>query len=255
MSVIFFFMLFVLGIGSAVGLLSNLTTNIQDAFPTVKHWMIAAICSICGFFIGLLYITRGGLHVLSLADYFGGTMLVFFLATLEIVGVFWIYGLEDFCLDVEFMLKRKISCFWRVSWLIVMPFFMISISIYLAVTLRSPKIDNEHDFPNYALVGGWGLFLVGFAQIFLWVVVLYFKDFGKFKGKISFLKFLVTRSEKWAPKNAEICEKWENYKFEFEKRKFFYIQKHNVPWIVEKWWIVSGKYPLGVTKTMQRFLE
>lgn len=254
MSIIFFFMLFILGIGSAVGLISNLTTNLNDAWPKIKHWKIAAICSVFGFLIGLVYITQGGLHVLTLADYFGGTMLVFFLATFEIVGVFWIYGLENFCWDVEFMLKRKISWFWRISWFIVMPFFMISISIYLAINLENPKIDNSREYPSYALIGGWLLFSIGFAQIFLWIVVIYFREFQAFHGKISFLTYLTSKSIRWSPKSEEICEKWEIYRFEIEKRKLIYIKKHKVPWLIQKFWILTGNYPIGITKGINKYL-
>jgi solute carrier family 6 amino acid transporter-like protein 5/7/9/14 len=256
MSVIFFFMLFVLGVGSAVGLISNITTNLKDSFPRVAQWKIAAACSTVGFFIGLLYITQGGLHILSLADYFGGTLLVFFLATLEIVGAFWIYGLENFSWDVEFMLKRKISWFWRVSWVAIMPFFMISISVYLAVKLESPKIDGEREFPAYALAGGWSLFIIGCLQIVLWIFIVYFCDYKKPRGiQISFAGFLVTKNEKWAPKNADVREKWENYKDEMTRRKLIFIRKHKVPWLVQKSWIVTGNYPAGITKGMQKFVQ
>lgn len=210
MSVIFFFMLFVLGVGSAVGLVSNITTNLKDAFPAIAQWKIAGACSVVGFVIGLLYITRGGLHILSLADYYGGTLLVFLLATLEIIGAFWIYGLENFSWDVEFMLKRRISCFWRISWAIIMPFFMISISIYLALKLESPKIDGKQEFPLYALAGGWTLFAIGCLQIFFWIFYVYFFDYRNCQINnlnISFLRFLVSKNEKWAPKDTEIREK------------------------------------------------
>lgn len=255
MSIIFFFMLFVLGVGSAVGLLSNLSTNLQDMFPKFKYWQIALVCSICGFLIGLLYITQGGLHVLSLADYFGGTMLVFFLATFEIVGIVWIYGLENFCWDVEFMLKRKITAFWRISWFFVIPFFMIIISIYLAITMKNPKIDSQHEFPTYALVGGWGLLIFGLFQLILWIIISYFRDYKVWNMKVTFGEFLTMKSDKWKPKNLEMREKWEAYKFEIERRKLIYIQKHQVPWLVQKWWIITGNYPIGIIKGMQKFLH
>lgn len=75
-------MLFVLGVGSAVGLQSSIVTNLLDIFPKVKQWQMAAICCITGFLVGLIYITPGGQWMLNLVDHFGGTFLIFALAIL-----------------------------------------------------------------------------------------------------------------------------------------------------------------------------
>ena len=127
---LFFFMLFVLGVGSAVGLQSSIVTNLMDISPKTKQWKMAGICSILGFLIGLIYITPGGQYMLQLVDYFGGTFLIFALAIFELVGIFWIYGIENFCWDLEFMLKRPVTPFWRLSWFILTPAIMITILIY-----------------------------------------------------------------------------------------------------------------------------
>lgn len=67
-AVLFFFMLFVLGVGSAVGLLSGVITNIMDHLPKgkFKYWQVAAIGSLVGFLTGLVYITPGGQWILTL---------------------------------------------------------------------------------------------------------------------------------------------------------------------------------------------
>jgi solute carrier family 6 (neurotransmitter transporter, glycine) member 5/9 len=91
-AVLFFFMLFVLGVGSAVALCSAITTAIWDEFPTVKYWKVAAVATFTGFLMGLVYVTPGGQWVLTLVDHFGGTFLIFALAIVEIVVIFWIYG-------------------------------------------------------------------------------------------------------------------------------------------------------------------
>lgn len=56
-SVLFFFMLFVLGIGSVVALQSAVVTAICDQFKTIAYWKIALGASIIGFFTGLPYLT------------------------------------------------------------------------------------------------------------------------------------------------------------------------------------------------------
>uniref|UniRef100_T1GV02 Sodium-dependent nutrient amino acid transporter 1 n=1 Tax=Megaselia scalaris TaxID=36166 RepID=T1GV02_MEGSC len=59
-SVLFFFMLFVLGVGTEVALVSGLVSALADRFTTVKYWVFALSVCISGFLCGLVYITPGG---------------------------------------------------------------------------------------------------------------------------------------------------------------------------------------------------
>lgn len=56
-SVMFFFMLFVLGIGSNIAMCSCIVTAIRDQFPRVKAWQAVLIVAVVGFSIGLFYVT------------------------------------------------------------------------------------------------------------------------------------------------------------------------------------------------------
>nr|CAI5822968.1 unnamed protein product [Callosobruchus analis] len=56
-AIMFFFMLFVLGIGSLQALQGTLNTAIKDAFPSIANWKISACTATCCFLIGLLYMT------------------------------------------------------------------------------------------------------------------------------------------------------------------------------------------------------
>jgi len=56
-SVMFFAMLFVLGIGSEVGLASAIISIVHDQFPKIRYWHIAAGTCLCEFLIGLIYVT------------------------------------------------------------------------------------------------------------------------------------------------------------------------------------------------------
>lgn len=56
-AILFFFMLYVLGIGSLVALQGCVNTVFKDAFPNLEMWKISGLTSIAGFLIGLMYIT------------------------------------------------------------------------------------------------------------------------------------------------------------------------------------------------------
>ena len=42
--------------------------------------------------LGLVYTTPAGQPILELVDYHGGSLLILFLAVLEIIGLAWIYS-------------------------------------------------------------------------------------------------------------------------------------------------------------------
>ena len=125
-AVLFFLMLITLGLGSAVGFMSAVTTTIFDSFPHVnKEWCLNCFtrlssstnictkkslflnrnfntpivqkdilkgCCLAGYGLGLFYVTPGGQIMLEMVDYYGGTILILALASCEIIAFNWIYG-------------------------------------------------------------------------------------------------------------------------------------------------------------------
>jgi solute carrier family 6 (neurotransmitter transporter, glycine) member 5/9 len=57
-SILFFFMLYVLGIGSNVAMTSCLVTEIKDHFHQVKNWQATLIVAIFGTIFGSIYYTQ-----------------------------------------------------------------------------------------------------------------------------------------------------------------------------------------------------
>jgi len=91
-AVLFFLMLFTLGIGSAVSLAGCVITIICDAFPNWKRWAVVTFICCAGFILGLIYVTPGGQFVLEVVDFFGGGFIVFVIAIIETAAICWIYG-------------------------------------------------------------------------------------------------------------------------------------------------------------------
>jgi len=56
-SVLFFLMLYILGIGSAVALAGAVITIFCDSFPHIKYWKVALVTCVAGFICGLVYVT------------------------------------------------------------------------------------------------------------------------------------------------------------------------------------------------------
>lgn len=236
MAIFFFVMLFTLGVGSAVGLLSNLNRNLKDFFPKLEEWQRPLIGAFCGFLIGLIYVTHGGSHMVDLVDHFGGQFLVFALATLELIGVVWIYGLENLCWDVEFMLKRKVTPFWRISWFIVMPLFLIMMSV---VFIHKMAI-KELKFPAWAMTLGWTLFAIGLGLVLFSIAYIVHQ---KRDDKDSTLKFLISPNPEWAPENNSVKAEWITFKENKLRQRELITQECEHSWLQQKYWLLMGKYP------------
>ena len=64
-AILFFFMLFVLGVGSLIALKGCAFTVILDAFPHLKTWHVSFCTAVVGFLVGLVYITPVSSFLLS----------------------------------------------------------------------------------------------------------------------------------------------------------------------------------------------
>ncbi|XP_052899239.1 sodium-dependent nutrient amino acid transporter 1-like [Anopheles moucheti] len=163
-SVLFFFMLFLLGIGTLIGIVTSVITAIHDQRPDIARWKIVISVGLAGFCIGLIYITPGGLIILELLDYYGATLVTITLAVFELLTFAWIYGVNRVCKDIEFMLGIKTGLFWRICWGIVTP---ITVLFILLVSLVQYKPQNV---PLGYNALGWCLYAFAVLQLPCWAV-------------------------------------------------------------------------------------
>ncbi|XP_012219266.1 sodium-dependent nutrient amino acid transporter 1-like isoform X2 [Linepithema humile] len=173
-AIVFFAMLLVLGIGSGVGIVSAIIVIVHDCLPKVKYWHVAASTCFCEFLIGLIYVTPGGQFMITFVDYYVTSFIAFLPATFEVIAIAWSYGLSNFLIDIEFMLGRRLSIFWRLCWGIVTPAIIFIIFLYSLINLEPLKYNNIF-YPNAAYVIGWILFSIAVVQIPLWMAVAIFK--------------------------------------------------------------------------------
>ncbi|XP_064555003.1 sodium-dependent nutrient amino acid transporter 1 [Drosophila montana] len=236
-SALFFFMLFVLGIGSIVALQSTIVTIICDQFKTCKYWKVALATSICGFLMGLVYVTPGGQWILTLVDFYGGTYVVFILAIFELAGIVWIYGLQNFCDDIEFMSNKKVSLYWRICWSFFTPVMMIVIFIYSMVTISPIKYCDTY-FPVAGDVAGWLLFAVGAAQFPLWGW-WYIRTHRHGSFSKSFMASL-RPSDKWGPSNPETRRDWLLFKSDLAAKRAIQAKSDKMGFFRQKLYNLCG---------------
>ncbi|PSN36336.1 Sodium-dependent nutrient amino acid transporter 1 [Blattella germanica] len=215
-SVVFFLMLYTLGIGSAVALAAAVISVICDKFTNVKYWMASLGLCIVGFLVGLIYVTPGGQYMLTLVDFYGANFTVFILGTIEMIGIAWIYGMDNFCNDLEFMVGKKISPYWRFCWGIITPILMIVILVY-SIAIMQPETYQDKPFPTSSYAAGWILFAFGVLQFPIWALVAIFRNRHQ-QSMFQAIKSAFQPSELWKPENSKISREWNNFK-EIKRRE------------------------------------
>ncbi|XP_014233654.1 sodium-dependent nutrient amino acid transporter 1-like [Trichogramma pretiosum] len=216
-AVIFFIMLFTLGIGSASALANSIITIIKDYKPKWRPTYVAAGVVIFEFLVGLIYVTPGGQFMITFVDYYITSFVAFVPAIFMLVGVCYVYGLNNFLDDIEFMLKRRLGWYWRICWAFITPVIITGVFIYsLAVSevlTYSKTSTSKIAYPPIAYIIGWILFAAALIQIPLWVVINMIKKRSYKFPEIIYRTF--DSSVNWGPVNKKINTEW----LEFKKNK------------------------------------
>lgn len=84
-------------------------------------------------------------------------------------------GIRNLLDDVEFMLDRKTSVYWKTCWAVVTPLILIVIFFYTVATL-SPLTYSGRAYPTSAHAAGIVLLCFSVFQIPLWMIVEMIKN-------------------------------------------------------------------------------
>ncbi|CAH4032580.1 sodium-dependent nutrient amino acid transporter 1-like [Pieris brassicae] len=209
-AVLFFLMMAVLGVGSGVALLSMINTVLLDAFPSVPTTLMSASVCVVAFLIGLVYVTPGGQYILELVDFYGGTFMRLFSAIAETIGVFWIYGLENLTIDIQFMLGRTCSFYWRICWSIITPVLMIVVFFYAMITTERLKFGGTYDYPEAAYIAGNCLQYFGIAMVPIFIIAALWKY--RSKSIVETVKTAFRKKPTYGPVDIQKRKEWQEFR-------------------------------------------
>ncbi|XP_069032841.1 sodium-dependent neutral amino acid transporter B(0)AT1-like [Embiotoca jacksoni] len=136
-SVLFFIMLFCLGLSTMFGNIEGVVVPLQDLNILPKTWPKEVFCGLTcfvSFALGLIFALRSGNYWLALFDSFAGSIPLLVIGFCEMIAVIYIYGIDRFNEDIEFMIGHKPNIFWQVTWRVISPLIMIVILIFYFVT-------------------------------------------------------------------------------------------------------------------------
>uniref|UniRef100_A0A4W5PRI0 Transporter n=1 Tax=Hucho hucho TaxID=62062 RepID=A0A4W5PRI0_9TELE len=157
-SILFFVMLFCLGLSTMFGNVEGVVVPLQDLniFPKWPKEVLTGVTCIVCFTIALIFTQRSGNYWLALFDSFAGSIPLLVIAFCEMVSVVYIYGIDRFNEDIEFMIGHKPNLFWQVTWRFISPVIMLIIFIFYFVTEVSGELtylvwdQDAEEFPTLA---------------------------------------------------------------------------------------------------------
>ncbi|XP_055535859.1 sodium-dependent nutrient amino acid transporter 1-like isoform X2 [Wyeomyia smithii] len=204
-AVTFFLMLFVLGIGSNVGMATTVLTVIRDRFPNLKPSLVALGIAVVGFSVGIVYTTPASQYLLDFLDFYGASFVALVLAVFEIFTFAWIYGVGRICRDIEFMLGIKTGLYWRLCWGFITPVMLLAILIYHIATYK-PFTFQGYVFSDGMYALGWCVFAAGVLQLPAWAVYAFLQQ-KESNWRVRLLNcFKPTNT--WGPEDPELNFKY-----------------------------------------------
>ncbi|TNM93304.1 hypothetical protein fugu_018706 [Takifugu bimaculatus] len=98
------------------------------------------VTCIIAFIITLLFAQNSGLYWVTLFDTFAGSFPLLTIGLFEMIAVVYIYGIDRFNADIKFMVGRKPSIFWQVTWRFISPLIVLVILVFYLVTQAQQKL-------------------------------------------------------------------------------------------------------------------
>lgn len=205
-SVLFFLMLFTLGLDSQFVMMETVITALVDEF-NLNRWRFgkvtctAVLCVAC-FLLGLPLCTRAGFYVMNLYDTYSAGYSLLVVALIEVIAVSWVYGFWRFSRDIQLMIgnpccgcfRISLYVYWWPMWIIITPAMILFVLIYMG--LNHTRLSNN-GVPNPDWVEAMGFVMVGAALIFIPVVAL--MEYCKEAGWIQVFMKVLSPTEDWGP--------------------------------------------------------
>ncbi|XP_016372983.1 sodium-dependent neutral amino acid transporter B(0)AT1-like [Sinocyclocheilus rhinocerous] len=142
-SVLFFIMLFCLGLSTMFGSVEGVVVPLQDLNILPKHWPKEAytglVCFV-SFGLAIIFAQGSGEYWLALFDGFAGSIPLLIIAFCEMMAVSYIYGIDRFNDDIKFMIGHKPNFFWQATWRLVSPLIVLLIFLFYFITTISKEL-------------------------------------------------------------------------------------------------------------------
>ncbi|VDI73220.1 solute carrier family 6 (neurotransmitter transporter, amino acid) member 5/7/9/14 [Mytilus galloprovincialis] len=198
-AVLFFLMLYTIGLDSQFGMFETCISSFIDEYPRLlrsKRVLLAAVGCFVEFLLGLPCITQGGIYVLQIMDWYCASFSLMMISLIECLVIAWIYGTERFYKDIELMIGYKPHAIWHYMWRYVTPAVIFGIWLFSIITLGPVTYDGK-SYPTWAIVFGWILGMVSLVPIPLMMIIQIINTEGD--TIVERVKKLTVPAKNWGP--------------------------------------------------------
>lgn len=185
----FFLMVLLLGIGSQFVSVEGFITAIVDMFPGYlrigkrREWFIGITC-IISFLLGLTMVTRGGIYVFQIFDYYAASgVCLLFLCFCECVAICWIYGINNLMNNIREMIGYKPLLWFKLCWAYFAPTLTGVILMMLLVDIKPLRYNDVYDYPVWATTLGWILAFSSIIQVPMYATYAFLTTPGTMKER------------------------------------------------------------------------
>ncbi|XP_008160272.2 inactive sodium-dependent neutral amino acid transporter B(0)AT3 [Eptesicus fuscus] len=151
-AVLFFAMLFTLGLSSMFGNIEGVITPLLDmgVLPrrVPKEALTGTVCLLC-FLVATCFTLQSGNYWLEVFDKYAASLNLIIFAFFEVIGVVYVYGMERFCDDIEWMTGRRPGLYWRVTWKFISPLLLLTIFVAYIIFMVWTTLSYKAWNPQY----------------------------------------------------------------------------------------------------------
>ncbi|XP_057281861.1 sodium- and chloride-dependent glycine transporter 1 isoform X5 [Pezoporus wallicus] len=203
-SILFFFMLILLGLGTQFCLLETLVTAIVDEVG--NEWIIRRKTfvtlgvAVAGFLLGVPLTTQAGIYWLLLMDNYAASFSLVVISCIMCVAIMYIYGHRNYFKDIEMMLGFPPPLFFQICWRFISPAIIFFILVFTVIQYR-PISYNDYVYPTWAISIG---FLMALSSVIcIPIYAIYKVCCSEGDTLLERLKNATKASKDWGPALAE----------------------------------------------------
>uniref|UniRef100_A0A7M5WTB9 Transporter n=3 Tax=Clytia hemisphaerica TaxID=252671 RepID=A0A7M5WTB9_9CNID len=131
-SILFFLMLLMLGVDTQFGMLEGLFTPLFDAnpFPKLRKEIVTGIVCLAIYLPSLIMTQHSGNYWLQIIENYSVGIPLLVVALCEVISISYLYGIERFCNDIEYMTNKRPNKIWVICWKIISPALIVFVLIF-----------------------------------------------------------------------------------------------------------------------------
>ncbi|XP_064608852.1 sodium- and chloride-dependent glycine transporter 1-like isoform X2 [Liolophura sinensis] len=206
-AILFFLMLFTIGLDSQFGMFETMTSAFVDEFPQYlkgKKTLFTALLCFIEFLLGIPCITQGGVYVLQIMDWYASSFSLMLISLMECVVISWVYGINRFYKDIELMIGYQPSVWWKICWCFITPAVILFIWAF-SVSQLAPVSYGDYQYPAWAIRFGWFLGVLSLLPVPIVMLIEMLKAKGSF---IQRLKICMSPRADWGPAVEQFREQY-----------------------------------------------